>query len=677
MNGPWWASEGDRRRMKVVRDPVTGLLRPIILPGNQDDVVAELRGRAPGYTPRWQRLHDDDPGIVLAKLFAAQLEEVRVRVDRLPTKAFVEVLRIAGVEPMHALPAEVLVVFEIAPAAPRSVAIGEGFQLSAPAADGSSELVTFETARGLQAYPGTVEEVHAVSRGVANDVSARNEDAESSFAGVAGGRSGDAMWIGIGGSIAPEHPITLGVMLAPIAGAPQPVSSGALLPPPTSPPQIVWEAFKGGAWTAIPVVYDDTSGLQRGGIVELDVPERWPLSRPSPLRPDGPQLRWLRVRIEFGRFEVPPTISFVRANMTRAVAVRTFRNEVMEIPKGPLGTPPRGDERIRRLRRAPVRPGSVILEVEDGRERRRWREVASLLDWGPFDEVFTLDPTSGEVTFGDGRHGARVPVGFRNVVAASYQVGGGTAGRIDADGLAGLRSSAPFVLGASNPLPAIGGTDLEQRATTLRRGPSLIRARGRAVAELDYEALAPMVPGAAIARAKAVSGVHPARPGRATPGVVGLFVVPSDARTQPPIAGAEVLRKVAAYLAEQLAPAGVEIVAAAPRFHEVSVEATATIDPAFDAGVTTRLLLEALARWFDPLRGGPSRDGWHFGGEIQHAALVRQMLDVPGVRAVERVGVLVDGLRSPGCREHPIPRYGLLWPGTHSIVVRPDRGGPS
>jgi hypothetical protein len=224
-------------------------------------------------------------------------------------------------------------------------------------------------------------------------------------------------------------------------------------------------------------------------------------------------------------------------------------------------------------------------------------------------------------------------------------------------------------------LPAQGGTDVEPRDATLRRGPALVRARGRAVALADYEALAPQIPGAAIARAKAVAGIHPGRLGRPTPGTVGLYVVPADTRLRPPVADAETLRIVAEHLARMLAPAGIEVVAAAPRFHTVRIEATATIDPALDPGATTRRLLETLARWLDPLLGGVAGDGWPFGAAIEHAALVRRMFEVDGVRAVERVGVVVDGLRSPGCRSHAISPYGLTWPGAHTIVVTPDRGG--
>src|SRR6185436_4745915 len=105
----------------------------------------------------------------------------------------------------------------------------------------------------------------------------------------------------------------------------------------------------------------------------------------------------------------------------------------------------------------PVLPRSLIIEVEDGgfapeepevnlpaaagddaglqSKVRRWRQVSDLSSFGPDDEVYTLDPLAGIVTFGDGVHGAEVPQGFRNVRARTYQTGGGKAGAVGADAI--------------------------------------------------------------------------------------------------------------------------------------------------------------------------------------------------------------------------------------------------
>ncbi len=62
----------------------------------------------------------------------------------------------------------------------------------------------------------------------------------------------------------------------------------------------------------------------------------------------------------------------------------------------------------------PVKPGSMALSIGAG----SWTEVASLADSGARAHVYTLDPVSGRVTFGDGVHGAVPRAGVH--VRASY-----------------------------------------------------------------------------------------------------------------------------------------------------------------------------------------------------------------------------------------------------------------
>jgi alpha-N-arabinofuranosidase len=72
------------------------------------------------------------------------------------------------------------------------------------------------------------------------------------------------------------------------------------------------------------------------------------------------------------------------------------------------------DQRFR-IRYAPVRANSVRVRVGE----RRWRVVRRLAGAGPRDRVVALSPVSGELRFGDGRHGARPPRGKR--VRVSYE----------------------------------------------------------------------------------------------------------------------------------------------------------------------------------------------------------------------------------------------------------------
>jgi predicted phage baseplate assembly protein len=300
---------------------------------------------------------------------------------------------------------------------------------------------------------------------------------------------------------------------------------------------------------------------------------------------------------------------------------------------------------------------------------RRWRAVPSLADAGPEDRVYVLDPASGIVSFGDGVDGAAVPEGFRNVVALEYRVGGGAAGAVGADVVTTQLSSAPFVTGVTNPLPASGGMDVESAAAITRRGPQEIRARNRAVAVADYALMALRAPGALIVRAHAVSGLHPAYPGRPIPGVVAVFVVPPDRDEGAPTPDEGTLRAVAKFLTGTMAPAGVEVVAAAPTYHVVRAEIGVVIDPAADAAATVRGLGVALDAYIDPITGGDAGDGWPFGGPLRYAPLLRRLVSgVAGVRAISRLTLVVDGKRIPACTDFATRAHALLWPTTHEIV---------
>jgi hypothetical protein len=65
-----------------------------------------------------------------------------------------------------------------------------------------------------------------------------------------------------------------------------------------------------------------------------------------------------------------------------------------------------------------------------------WVRVANLLDAGPDDRAFSLDPQTGAITFGDGVNGTLPPVG--STIVVSYCYGAGSAGSIsktiDSDG---------------------------------------------------------------------------------------------------------------------------------------------------------------------------------------------------------------------------------------------------
>jgi predicted phage baseplate assembly protein len=396
-------------------------------------------------------------------------------------------------------------------------------------------------------------------------------------------------------------------------------------------------------------------------------------------------LRWLRVTVAHGAFAVPPVLTAVALNLVAATAVRTIRNEALRPVQG---GPADGRTRMS-LSQVPIVPGSIVIEVEDdlasdvfgttARPATRWREVPSLADQSADDRVFTVDHDTGEITFGDGVHGAKVPQGFRNIVAQRYRVGGGAAGAVQADAVRSLVTSLPFVTGVTNPFPARGGSDAEPLAGTLRRGPVQLSAQGRAVTPADYGLLALGTPGALVARAHGLAGLDPRSPGKPIPGLVGVLVVPAGPDTgQPPTPDAGTLRAVTDFLTATAAPAGVRVVAGAPRYQKVAVTASVVLDPDQERADLLARATDALFEYLHPVRGGPDGGGWPFGGPLRHIALVRRLLAVPGVRAVPRLSLVVDGVPVPSCADWPLRPHALPWP-TRPLLVPVDspRGAAS
>src|SRR5688572_4905965 len=68
-----------------------------------DRVVEELVRRIPVYSPEWTDFNESDPGITLIQLFAFLAEQVGYRLNRIPEKNHIELLKLLGIrlEPAH------------------------------------------------------------------------------------------------------------------------------------------------------------------------------------------------------------------------------------------------------------------------------------------------------------------------------------------------------------------------------------------------------------------------------------------------------------------------------------------------------------------------------------------------------------------------------------------------
>ena len=685
MSEVWWgreSSDADRNRVRQ-SDP------PELVSASRQDVRTDLRARIKNFTPEWTNLRPNDAGIALTQLFSEQMAPVLQRLNLFPDKTFVEFLNLAGVQPLQASPAAALLEFEVSENAPQSIFVSRGFQVGAQPADGSGDLVIFETERDLNAAPAKIAEMCSLNDNLFEKIDIAADGPPFTPFGK-DPKPGAAFFIGISSNVTPSPTISLGIRVASPPGAPPPIPSGGVAPLPIQPgPRLGWSILDGSKFVPTEIVIDETGGLIHSGVIELQLPRQWRVGRPTGL--EGKEmLRWLRLEIASGSFEKNPLLRSIKLNMARALAARTIFNEALE----PI---PASRNRQFSVSQKPVLAESLIIEVEEGGlaldepevdtplsatdfeqsaieqtklSVKRWKQVSDLSPYGPDAQVYTLDAVAGVVTFGDGVHGAEVPQGFRNVRAVSYRAGGGKAGAVDAEAISTLLSSIAFVSKVTNPWPATGGADREKRTQTIKRGPEEIRARGRAVTTADYALLARQARGALVERAHAVAGHHPAYSGPPIPGVVGVFVVPPDRNEGPPTPDEDTLRAVASYLSEFAAPAGVEVVAAATKFHTIKIEAAITVREGADTGKAVRDSLEALNDYLHPFKGGSDKSGWPFGGTLRYQSLIRLLTNLPDVTAVPTLNIIADGARFLACEDFIPEANALLWPEVHQIVVR-------
>ncbi|HRA88830.1 MAG TPA: putative baseplate assembly protein, partial [Planctomycetaceae bacterium] len=643
--------------------------RPQVHPDSPAAVIRQLRDRRPSFAGEWADPEDVDAGGALVHLFSRQISPLLKRLNRLPDKSLIEFLDLAGIRPASPRFAVAMVQFTVSPAARESVMVPKGFQLGARPASGSADLVVFETRDNVSVTPATIAKIFVVQGAGQRDVTSENEDIKRSFEPL--GRapeSGDSLCIGIRGSTKISGSISLGIQVLAAPGAPPPISTGGVAPVrrPVAP-VLRWEALIGSQFQPTVVMNDETSSLWRSGIVQLQVSPSW---QPSMWIGEEP-LFWLRLRLIQGQFAKPPELSFVRLNMARVSAVQTIRNEVLDPLDGAHSS------RFQLLHR-PVVSESLVIAVEatpldedddSTASENLWKQVDDISEFDGNEQVYTLDPETGVVTFGDGNRGAAVPPGFRNVRAVKYRVASGAEGAVGSDEITGLLNSVSFLTGVSNPLPASGGVSGEGQREAIRSGPAMIQARGRAVTMADYAVLARLAPGAVVRRAHAISCLHPSYPGSLTPGVVAVFVVPGVHDGGPPIPDEAALRAVSEYLSQAAAPAGVEIVTVAPTYRYLRTEVDFVATPAADAGEVMRNLAAELDRYLHPLTGGETGDGWPFGGTLYFSELMLRLLTrVPNVRAVPRLRLIVDGVPCHRCSDVTLAATELFWPERHQVI---------
>jgi hypothetical protein len=280
----------------------------------------------------------------------------------------------------------------------------------------------------------------------------------------------------------------------------------------------------------------------------------------------------------------------------------------------------------------------VYVTEEDG-ERREWRKAPgnSLLTASKDDRVFTVDAVEGSLTFGNGIRGRILPVGNFNVAVEVYHVVPGEAGNVGARRVV-VCDAFNDVVDVNNVLPATGGRGAESIDEILRRAPSVLASRDRAVTRADFELIAKEASGE-VARAACDGKMS-------RDGEVEVVILPQrfDHEVIPdPFLATGLKEHVQKYLAKRC------LVNVQPRvrlatFQPVDVSLTLRMRPNANFVLVREHARTWVRRFLDPYVGGLDGAGWPFQGTLFAQDFGRIVTDLPEIRHVVSVEVYaVDG----------------------------------
>jgi predicted phage baseplate assembly protein len=661
-----------------------------------EELFAEAKRRIPVYTPEWTDHNESDPGITLLQLFSWLEEMILWRLNRVTQKNFIKFLELIGIELNPPSPARAELTFKLASKdLTHSVLIPQGTRVTLADA-GEGPPVIFETDDNLFAVGAELIGIQSFDGSTFRLFSETNRMQGESFHALSETPQRDAaLYLGFNRAFPPATEMRMIIHIA-SPDSPKVVQSGAAesfgdFAPPVIATWQYW-AGKDRAWQPLDVEREETRGLTRSGTVVFKAPAD-PVSQKIGLlkRPDDPALFWIRYHVDEvlgSGYETPPRIEDVVINTITATNAITETNELLGASDGL----PNQAFRIANTPLLPSEPSIAgIIEVDEGEGWRLWTEVRDFSSSGREDAHYTLNRSTGVVTFGDGKSGkiprwiprgsTRPVADTQNIRVARYRWGGGARGNAGAGKITSLQSSVPYVQSVTNLRAAAGGDDEETVKAAEERAPMTLRTATRAITTGDFEFLARNTPGARIRRARAFPLHNPKftlrRPVAAglpatevpMPGTVTVVVVPEsdDTRPQP---SEETLRLVAQYLDQHRLVAS-ELFVTGPRYRKVSVRAKVIASPASSSGEVQRALETRLLDFFHPLHGGPDGQGWEFGGTIYFSETYRQILTTAGVLRIDsgEVTTYLDDKEQPSGKDIDLEPDQLAYSIRHEITV--------
>jgi hypothetical protein len=537
-------------------------LAPNLFQRRFEDLVELGRARLPALAPEWTDYNLHDPGITLLELLAWVAEAQLYSLSRLRRDQRAAYAALLGIGTAGTRGASGLVWPDrLDP----NIPAGASLQTVVVPKDAAIHLAdsddpTFRPVDTLLLAPGQIERLETRSTdGRTTDHTRTNERGGAPFAPL-GERTGRAEVLamtfecrdryGLFGSdrrkaTGARWPI--GVRAAPPGGgAPAPLEPGSTACSPLSA-----KLLTADSWTDLRIAHDSTNGLLTTGVLLLDLDNV----------PGSPRNFTVELRCAAG-FSRPPSVLRIEPNVVPILQGRTIEGEEHE----PQETP----DWSFRLKQPGLRFAAgdepVKVEVTEPSGTTTWNRCRRLADHGPAENVYELDPKTGEITFGNGVNGRIPPAGSR--VSVTYSVSEGERGvarnrKWKVHGFAGIFGV--------NLDPIVGGSAPSQWIQQRREARRLAREEHALVSSDDITAAAKNLPLLEVARV----WVLPPVPGAPRTGTVTLVAMRSRTGGIEPDQTPETpqwLEAIRRRLAPRM-PLGSRLVVVRPRYVEFAIEA--------------------------------------------------------------------------------------------------------
>lgn len=380
-----------------------------------------------------------------------------------------------------------------------------------------------------------------------------------------------------------------------------------------------------------------------------------------------------------------------------AVTVGQQARVVNEVLPNGTGTP----DQALRLAHAPVLPDTLSLRI--GSPPQQWARIDDLYTAGPEvpvpdlrlspgapqpaapanANVFTIDPASGIVRFGDGLHGCRPPANA--LIRADYAYGTGRAGNVGAGAIA-TAPALPSGVKVTNPVRTWGGAEAETVDEGEKQIARFLRHRDRLVSAEDFDTIVRRTPGVDVGRVDVIPAFNPelspSSPGDAA-GAVTLMLIPRVDPLHPdaPQPDQPFLDAVCDYI-DPRRLVTTEVFLRGPKYKGIWV--SVGFDPVAGRSIAEvrDALKAALLRFLAPLGsetgppGTPEADfphaanGWPRLKPVVPLELLAVASRVSGVDLVRPV--IVAAGADPGSDSDPVPMSGLELPLVTVSVVAGD-----